>query len=73
MKPTRYLVWYEITTSHGFDIASKDFISKVSAIKFINTQTGYTSLWERFNFHDITPSEDLPGLLWEYDEKEIKR
>lgn len=79
-KPARYFVeWYDPEPD---DVAERDAIDPrdlrheddfgdlASARKRAAEKCG--AIYERYNFRDVTPDEDPPGILWDWDERMLE-
>jgi len=77
MKPKRYVLLYEVREM-GDDpeapppFESREFDMLSAARRTAKRCDGYWQILKRVNIRDVTPAEDPPGLLWDWDEKFIE-
>lgn len=78
MKPCKYLVEYGQPDEEDQDPAKYRFVHGFARIKsarrFMKRQNAKKQaalLFERYDFVDVTPPGDPPGLLWEYSTRPV--
>lgn len=76
MRPTRYYVEWDATPDPDVDAldlrienVGEDRDEAIRVAKRIARENNcVVQVIERTNIHDVTPPEDPPGLIWDWDE-----